>query len=48
MLYIGGTNAGKLLTINEVKNIGLFFKGGAYYNRLNPDGTIKKGNDNGN
>lgn len=46
--YVGGANAGKLLTINEVRNIGLFFRGGAYYDRLNPDGTIKKGIENGN
>lgn len=40
--YIGGANAGRLLTVDEVKNIGLFFRGGAYYDRLNPDGTIKE------
>lgn len=32
--YIGGANAGRLLTVDEVKNIGLFFRGGAYYGIL--------------
>ncbi len=49
LYFVGGENAGCELTIQEIKNIGMFFRDGTYDGRLNPDGTIKRSDfENGN
>jgi hypothetical protein len=39
-IWLKGERKGEELTINEISNIGMFLKHGAYYGRLTDDGKI--------